>query len=223
MNTTTYSKLPSLVNNAMQDFAKSECVLVKKISSQYSKPLNCHLNVASQIKEFGGKVVNGWLLNKSSKLIGMDMWCFSFHSIWETDSGEWFDITVDTKNAREFSTFFADNNNRKIDLVNGVSYNDIVIFNNESPTNALKNGNSPYLKYGEVFWTASNMSIFKALPESNGEYRFLRKEYPNNFKLLEKQYKIKYVDGCITTTDGATHISQYVAMDFSVNLNARFL
>lgn len=220
MNTTPYSKLPTSVNKAMQDFAKSECVLVRKISSQYNKPLNCHLNVASQVKEFGGKAVNGWLLNRNSKLIGRDMWNWSFHSIWETDSGDWFDITVDSKNMRDYSTFFSDNNNRTIDLVNGVSYNDIVLFNNESPNNVLKNGNSTYLKYGEVFWTANGMKIFKSLSESNGEYRFLRKEYPNNYKLLEQQYKIKLIDGCISTTDGSTHISPYVAMDFSVNLRS---
>jgi hypothetical protein len=218
MNTTIYTKLPSLVDIAMKDFAKSECVLVKKLQSENSKPLNCHLNVASQVKQFGGKVVNGWLLNRSSKVIGMDIWNWSFHSVWATDSGDLFDITIDTKNERDCSTFFLDNANRKIDLVNGVSYNDIVVFNNQSPSNVLKDSKSPYLTYGEVFWTANNMTIFRALHESNGEYRFLREEFPQNYKLLEKKYKLTFKNGALKLKGGGTHISQYVAFDFSVNL-----
>jgi hypothetical protein len=202
----------------MADFAKSECVLVRKLSSEYNKPLNCHINVASQVKQYGGKVVNGWLLNRNSKFIGLDIWNFSFHSVWETDSGDLFDITIDEKNGRDYSTFFLDNANRKIDLVSGVSYNDIVVFNNESPNRVLKSSENTYLTYGEVFWTANNMTIFRALTESKGEYRFLREEYPQNYKLLEKQYKLTFKNGALKLKGGGTHISQYVAFDFSVNL-----
>ena len=218
MNTTIYTKLPSLVNDAMVKFALSECILVRKINCPNSKPLNCHLNVAAQIEQLGGKVVNGWLLNRSPQLLGLDVWIFTFHSMWETDNGDLFDITTDKNNGRECSTFFIDKANRKIDLTEGVSFNDVVIFNNVVQSNALKIGANPYFKYGEVYWTASNMSLFKTLTESNGEYRFLRAEYPHNYKLLEKQYKLSYTNGTLSLKNGGTHISPYVAFDFSVNL-----
>lgn len=202
----------------MAGFTKSDCILVRKISSPNSKPLNCHLNLAEQIKQLGGKVVNGWLLNRNSQLIGMDLWIFTFHSLWETDNGDLFDITTDKNNGRDCSTFFIDKASRKIDLTEGVSFNDVVVFNNTSANNALKDSANPYFRYGEVYWTASNMTLFKTLSESNGEYRFLREEYPHNYKLLEKKYKLSYKNGVLNLNGGGTHISAYVAFDFSVNL-----
>jgi hypothetical protein len=105
MNTKPYTNLPFSLYNAITEFAGNKCLLVKKVKTDGCRALNCHYNVADVVKAKGGKAINGWLLNRSSQFINNNVWVWTFHSIWEDANGDWFDVTPDKNNERDYSTF----------------------------------------------------------------------------------------------------------------------
>ncbi|MDF9788313.1 hypothetical protein [Polynucleobacter sphagniphilus] len=217
MNTKSYSNLPKTVIDAMREFSDGDCVLVeKKLDTANNKALNCHYNVEKQVKEFGGKVINGWLLSRSSTLINNNLYYWTFHSLWQTDDNKIYDITTDKHNARDFSTFWFDKD-RKINLQDGVSYNDIVIFENKSIVSRYSGICEDVINAGKVFWTLTTMDRIRSTDSYNGEYRFIRSEFPNNSKLLLEKYNLAIVEGRLKRMDGSDGVHPNCLFEFSLN------
>jgi len=216
MNTKHYThKLSTSVAVAMSNFANGECLLVKKdLTTPNNKPLNCHYNVCNQIVSFGGKVVNGWLLDKTPSLIHNGIWHWSFHSVWEAQDGEWYDLTIDKHNGREYSTFYVDKQ-RSLDLQEGYGYNDILVFESQRSVETFAPLSEDVVS-GEVYWTAKGFSLLKHHSEHTGRYLFLRKEFSHNFVRFEKDYGITVIDGRLYASS-AELISEDIFFDYSVS------
>ena len=213
MNTKSYDKLPTLVSTEMENFTKNKCVLVKKqLTTQNNKSLNCHLNVIEQVKKYGGKSRQCWLLNRSPKFTGNEIYYWSFHSVWETAFGEIFDITIDNNNRREYSTVYFDSV-RRFDVINGISFNDILIYINKIHHVYTSS------EIGKIYWTVSG-KFMRELHAINGEYRFLREEYPLNYKKLEMDYGLQVVDGKIKLTNGNLKVSNDALFNYSLSIAA---
>lgn len=218
MNTKPYTdKLPSPIRSAMKNFVKNECVLVKqKLDTANNQALNCHYNVKKQVEEHGGKVVNGWLLNKESRLVSNGVWYWTFHSLWQANDKQIYDITIDKHNAREFSTFWYDNN-RTIDLTDGISYNDIVIFDSKQPIDAFTGMCDVDVTDSKVYWTLTTMSRIRDTAEYDGQYRFLRPEFPNNYEFLREKYSVEVVNGKLKSTTGQQNVHPNFLFEFNVS------
>ncbi len=217
LNIKKYDKLPITVLSAMKDFSSDDCALVvKKLDTANNKALNCHYNVDAQVKEFGGKAVNGWLLSRTPTLINNNLYYWTFHSLWQKNDDEIYDITIDKHNARDFSTFWFDND-RRINLTDGVSYNDIVIFENKSIISRYSGICEDVISAGKVFWTLTTMDRIRSTDSYNGEYRFIRSEFPNNSKLLLEKYNLAIVDGRLKRMDGSDGVHPNCLFEFSLN------
>lgn len=207
-NTKSYAGLPVNVATAMADFAGNSCVKVKKITVAGYKPLNCHFNVAKHVEANGGKAVNGWLLTRSAKFFEQGVWHFSFHSIWEDESGDWFDVTPDYHNQREFSAFVPDAQ-RIVDLVAGISFNDCVYFTKDSVV--------PYIKpvpAETLVWTYSGLQGFVPIAR-DGAYKWLRPEYPDNYAQLKRDYGVEIVDGALVGQNGCDEVPVAISFEYS--------
>lgn len=212
-----HGKLPKIVGGAIKEFSGAECILLKKkLDTRNNKALNCHYNVNHQVAEQGGKCINGWLLSKNSKLLGYGLWHWSYHSAWLNNSGEFFDITIDKNNTREFSTFVPDYT-RTIDLKNGVSYNDIVIFENTPIVEHYTEGMGFKVDLGTVYWILNNLSVIRKTNDYNGIYRYLRPEFPENAKRLETDYNMVIKDGKLTSLAGEEHIHRNMLFEYSIS------
>ena len=217
LNIIKYDKLPITVLSAMKDLSSDDCALVvKKLDTANNKALNCHYNVDAQVKEFGGKAVNGWLLSRTPTLINNNLYYWTFHSLWQKNDDEIYDITIDKHNARDFSTFWFDND-RRINLTDGVSYNDIVIFENKSIISRYSGICEDVISAGKVFWTLTTMDRIRSTDSYNGEYRFIRSEFPNNSKLLLEKYNLAIVDGRLKRMDGSDGVHPNCLFEFSLN------
>lgn len=194
-NTKSYQeKLPKIVGEIIRKFTDNECVLIKKkLDTKNNKPLNCHYNVDNQIKSNGGTCVNGWLLTNAAELTNIGLWRWTHHSIWQTETGELYDITKEMTNTRDYSPFVTDNN-RKIDLINGIAYNDIVIFEKEDLARHYADGMGFEVNTGTVFWILSDLTKIRETKIYNGQYRYIRPEFPANYKQLEIDFKVTVKD-----------------------------
>lgn len=210
-NTKSYTNLPVNVNAAIEKFAGNSCVLVKKITVTGSKKGNCHLNVAKQVADKGGKIISGWRLNRLPVLINNNAWYWTFHSVWEDADGNWFDITPDANNNREFSTFVADAK-RFADLVEGISYNDCVIFSKASILSMATGA-----PVGELVWTYSSMSGYAPI-ECDGAYRWLFAEYPHNYVHLKADYGVEIIEGSLVSCTGSDVVPVTLAFDYSFSM-----
>ena len=218
MNTKPYTdKLPQSIRSAMKSFARNECVLVKqKLDTANNQPLNCHYNVKNQIDERGGKVVNGWLLNKENRLISNGIWYWTFHSLWQANDNQIYDITIDKHNTREYSTFWIDDS-KDIDLVNGISYNDIVIFDSKRSANTFTGYCEEAIVEATVYWTLTTMAQLRTTNAYDGQYRFLRAEFPNNYEFLKEKYNVEVVNGKLKSLIGEQNIHPNFLFEFNVS------
>ncbi len=217
LNIKQYDKLPATVVNAMKEFSYGDCALVaKKLDTANNKALNCHYNVEAQVKEFGGKAINGWLLSRTPTLINNNLYYWSFHSLWQKNNDEIYDITIDKHNARDFSTFWFDKD-RTINLQDGVSYNDIVVFENKSIVSRYSGICEDIINFGKVYWTLTTMDRIRATDNYNGEYRFIRKEFPKNAELLLEKYNLAIVDGRLNKMDDSDGVHPNCLFEFSLN------
>ncbi len=212
-----HEKLPKVVGDAIKRFSNDECVLLKKkLDTRNNKALNCHYNVSQQISEQGGKCLNGWLLSKNSKLLEYGLWHWSYHSAWINSNGEAFDITIDKNNSRDFSTFVPDYT-RIIDLKNGVSYNDIVIFEKTAIAQHYTEGIGFQVELGTVYWILNNLSQIRKTDDYNGKYRYLRPEFPGNSKRLERDYNVVIKDGKLTSLAGDEVVNPNMLFEYSIS------
>ena len=213
MNTKQYTKLPKQVNDAITQLAQSNCLLVPKRSVSNNAANNCHYNVREQVQQHGGKIVNGWLLNRSPALINIGQWHWAFHSVWQTEDGELYDITYDPNNTREFSTFVPDAT-RTVDLTDGTSYNDVAIMERKSVNEPFMQYSG--LNYGEAYWTSARQYL--PISTFDGQYRLLRPEFAHNYVQLERDYGIKVVNGRLSSPRNTTHVPASMLFKYSLSL-----
>jgi len=218
-NTQPYDKLPIIVNNGIKSHTGNNPLLVKqKLDTPNKEPLNCHINVAKQIEEFGGSLLNGWLLTKKSSLIDKGMWRWTYHSVWMKNHDECYDITKDKDNSREYSTFVPDIN-RKINLKVGISYNDILIIENTALVERM-NETGIYdftIKEGVAYWMLPDLSRVRDTKSYDGKYRLIRPEYPVNTQMLEEKYDLKIVNGKLKSNTGSQDVNPNMLFEFSLH------
>jgi hypothetical protein len=218
-NTLPYDKLPALVNNGIKSLTGNSPLLVKqKLDTPNNKPLNCHYNVANQIESFGGSLLNGWLLTKKSSLVNRGIWRWTYHSVWLKTHEECYDITKDKDNSRDYSTFVPDNN-RKINLKVGITYNDILIIENKELSDAY-NETGIYdfeVKVGIPYWVLPDLSRIRDTKSFDGMYRLIRPEFPINSKILEEQYDLKIINGKLVSNTGTQEVNSNMLFEFSLS------
>lgn len=184
------SKLPSSVNDVLWKFSGNYCLAVKRLGETLGlnqSEGNCHLNVLEHVAAYGGKMVNGWLLAKNSRLNKCGVWLWSFHSVWQTDDGLLVDVTKDDLYKGEKRTIFLRDNARRFYPSEGISHNNIVVFENWRISKHFSENVKTSLRPNKVYWTNENLAIVKPLEEHTGQYRLL-KGYPKNQQLLVEQY-----------------------------------
>jgi hypothetical protein len=224
-NAKNYSdKLPKTIRQPLQQFAGNDCLLVKRWSDDFgleAKEGNCHFNVKGYIDALGGEMVNGWLLCRSKQMMKVGMWVWSFHSVWLTDENELLDVTEDEQYKNNAFTTFLPDVARKVDLDEGINYNNIVIFENEAFAKHYGNSIGVDVKAGVVYWMSEDMMRLKELTEHSGQYRWLHKGYIHNHSMLYEKYGIAIVDDRVVKLDAANdNLSADVLFDFSLSCAA---
>lgn len=224
-NAKNYSdKLPKNIRQPLQQFAGNDCLLVKRSIDNLgleTQQGNCHINVKGYVEAFGGEMVNGWLLYRNRKLLDKGMWVWCFHSMWLTEEKELLDVTEDEcyqNNA--FSTFIPDVA-RKVNLDEGINYNNIAIFENEAFAQFFGNSIGANIKVGAPYWISEDMLRVKDLTEHTGEYRWLHEEYKQNQLMLLQKYGVAIVDDKLLMAGAANdEISADLLFDFSLSCAA---
>ena len=218
-NTLPYDKLPNVVNEGIKLHTGKSPILVKqKLDTPNKQPLNCHVNVTKQVEEFGGSLLNGWLLTKKSNLINNGIWRWTYHSVWLKTPDECYDITKDKDNSRDYSTFVPDSN-RKINLKVGITFNDLLIIENQELVDKY-NETGIYtfeVKTGTPYWVLPDLSRIRDTKTYDGKYRLIRPEYPINSKMLEEQYDLKIVNGRLVTNTGSQEVNSNMLFEYSLH------
>lgn len=184
-------KIPSFIRVPMLEFTDSDCYLVKHRKTGVTSKgthLNCHRNVQDWVDKKGGHRISGWLLVREAKTIKLGIWVWIFHSIWLTPEGKYADVTMDDLySGKEFVTFWHDKK-RSCDLENGVSYNNIVIFDNQEIASDISRKYKYIVEKGMVYWALSDMSQIRNLDQHIGESKYVSPQYSENLKQLEQKY-----------------------------------
>jgi hypothetical protein len=214
------SKLPPKVNNLMWNFTGNSCLEVMKLQESLGlnqKRLNCHANVIEHVSVYGGEVMNGWLLMKNKKLNKSGVWVWSFHSIWKTSEGLLIDVTFDENYEACDRTIFYPDKFRKVDLEQGIAYNNIMIFSNAKFTEHYSSYIGEKLTTREIFWTNESLIRVKRLKQHTGQYRLLKAEYKENRKLFEETYGVKILEnGGLDSTNFKGNMEDAI-FDFGVS------
>jgi len=219
MNIYTH-KIPSNVRDGMSTFSGEECYLIRRRKKGLTgKGIqgNCHFNVQGWVDKIGGERLTGWLLYRNRSLINKGLWVWVFHSLWKTPEGQIVDVTQDsTYEGSDFTTVWLDKS-RDIDISEGTSYNNVVVFeNNTSAKNFTKNVGTEAL-VGIPYWTTPSMNDILKISEHTGKYRWVDESFSENIKLLESEYNCKVKDGKLVPNEGASNqISSKIFFDYSV-------
>jgi len=149
--------------------------------------------VKGWVDKKGGDRVDGWLLSRRRKEIDIGLYFWIFHSVWYTPERKLVDVTQDeTYKDANFSTFWPDNE-RKVNFVEGYSYNNLVIFNSEDTVNHYKQHyastvhNEQY-DVGEAYWTEGMHRIAVKFDTFNGKSRWIHDSLSKNRELLKEKY-----------------------------------
>lgn len=199
LDTTSYAdKLTPSLNTLLTSFAGSECLMVRKIKDKDSikgKAGNCHINVKQYVDKHGGSSVSGWLLNRIPRLIERGMYVWSFHSVWLKPDGKLVDVTDDKHYVGRDKTIFIPDTVRVPDLVEGLSYNNFLVFTERAFAEHYGNSIGKQVITNTIYWCDSVMTRLIGLDEHSGVYRLLSSEYPNNEKRMCDEYELDIVDG----------------------------
>jgi hypothetical protein len=213
-------KVPKPIRSAMKEFTKSECVLVDRhfASGSRSSQGNCFVNVARQVRKYGGKSIHGWMLERKGELQSLGIWAWQFHAIWETPWQSWIDISkyylYDDSSAK-FTTFWIDKE-RVSNLDEGTAYNSVIAFERLPPEDAY-NDFSIRFDVGTLYWTAGELTNLKKLSQHSGIYRFLTKDYPKNLEMLEKKYGLRKEGRNLVSVRGSESVSADMLFDFTIS------
>ena len=214
------AKLPPKVNVPMMSFTNGCCYAVKKLEQSLGLNQaegNCHHNVLEHVAEFGGEAVNGWLLAKDKTINKHGAWMWSFHSIWKTKEGLLVDVTFDTRYENADRTIFFEDKKRCVDWKEGISYNNIMLFDNLKFAEHYGQSIGEKLTTKQIYWADSQFKVVKKLNEHSGQYSWLSDEYPDNQEMFSDVYG-PYLD-CEGMSDSAkaNALAVHVMFNFSMS------
>jgi hypothetical protein len=149
----------------------------------------------------------------------MGMWVWSFHSVWETAEGLWIDVTLDKSYEHKGRTVFCADKYRKIDLEEGVSFNNIFMTSSAEFAEKYAEFSNTKINNREIYWGNDDFSTLRTLKEHTGQYRWLGGEYKKNLSILQEKYNIIFnKDGAVDLTNiNGTIEDAY--FDFSLKIN----
>jgi len=212
-------KVPSSVKIAMEQFTGNNCYLVPRDlakSKEMNSEGNCHSNVASFIQANSGTYQRGWLLARNRKLMSMGVYVSSFHTVWVSNESKTLDITADIHyEGAAYSTVWYDDI-REPDLVYGVNYNNIIIYETEAIAAMFSSVIGKTINAGELYWTTRKMNRVLPLSEHNGQYRWIDGEWLNNRLLVEQQYDCR-IEGGRLVGKQANELDEAIFFDFGVS------
>lgn len=61
------------------------------------------------------------------------------------------------------------------------------------------------------------MSRIRDTAEYDGQYRFLRPEFPNNYEFLKEKYSVEVVNGKLKSTTGEQNVHPNFLFEFNVS------
>ena len=73
---------------------------------------------------------------------------------------------------------------------------------------------------GVAYWVLSNFTRIRNATEYNGQYRFLRPEFPSNTIELENRYRVTVVDGKLKHMDDDDEAEVNANMLFEFNVSS---
>ena len=76
------------------------------------------------------------------------------------------------------------------------------------------------VKEGVAYWVLTNFTRIRNTTEYDGQYRFLRPEFPNNTIELENRYKVTVVDGKLKHMKGNDDAEVNANMLFEFNVSS---
>lgn len=217
-NTSPYTnKLPETVRKAMHSFAKNECLLVKrKLDVSSNKANNCHYNVRDAIAREGGDVINGWLLRQHDRMLELGLWRWTFHSIWKKNDKQIYDITEDINYPNPNAIFWVDNK-RLMNFEEGIAYNDIIVFETDNVAGRFDGKSESKPKSNLVYWATTDLKMLRDTDKYNGQYRYIRDEFPNNYLQMERDFNVRVVNGKLQSTVGASGVNPNILFEYSLS------
>ena len=212
-------KIPSSIKIAMEQFTGNNCFLVPRDiakSKGMNSQGNCHSNVASFIQANSGTYQRGWLLARNRKLISMGIYVWTFHTVWISNESKVLDIT-DDENYKDvpYSTVWFDDI-RGPDLVNGVNYNNVIIYETEAIAAMFSSVIGKTINAGELYWTTSKMNRVLPISEHNGQYRWIDDKWSNNRLLIEQQYDCR-IEGGRLVGKSANELDESIFFNFGIS------
>ena len=226
LDTTPYSnKLPYLLNATLKDFTGGDCLMVRKTKDKdrlTGKSGQCHLNVKRLVDEQGGRSVSGWLLSRSPKILERGLYIWSFHSVWMKLDGKLLDVTFDKNYAGRDKSIFVPDSTRVPDLIEDISYNNFVVFTDQSYAKVhgehIGKNLIPYCPY----W--SDDSVLRLLDISNhsGKYRLITSTKSPNYRRLCDEYEIDFVGGNPVPRTASKYSDGFLPMQIFFDYSLRF-
>lgn len=234
LDTTSYTdKLPFQLNEILKAFTGSECVMVRKIKDNDKRKIknisasasgNCHLNVKAYIDKFGGKAQCGWLLSRVPKLLEREMYVWNFHSAWLTPDNKLLDVTNDKYYIGRDKTIFVADTQRVADIVEGLSYNNFIVFTNSNVVRQYGDAVDLPLELYKQYWCDNTLRRFIPIDEHTGVYRLINKEYTNNLKKMCEEYEVDIINGRPIPKPNSKYdvlgaLPTQILFDYSLNSN----
>jgi hypothetical protein len=199
LDVTSYAdKLPPSLNAVLKSFTGGECVMVRKAKEKEKltgKAGHCHHNVKTVVNKFGGTSVSGWLLNRLPQMMERGMYIWSFHSVWMKPDGKLLDVTEDKHYVGRDKSIFVPDTSRAPDLVEGISYNNFVVFTEPAFAQHYANSIGVEIRTNTPYWSDNTILRLLGTDEHSGAYRLVLSNDSPNFKRMCDEYEIDFVDG----------------------------
>lgn len=206
--------IPANVSKAMGRFAGGVLASVDRIASdQVMQKGSCHPNVEAWVVDNGGKAVTGWMLTKINQLTSAGIWVWVFHTVWQDAKGNLLDITDQGVFHDVEKTIFWVDIFRKPDLVEGFSYNNVLVIDNSAFAEHYGQSIGIDIKAGDIYWATPDMLYLKPQSKHTGRYRLLGDNYATNEKLFEVASGAKFSGDKLVGTDS---ISRELMLDYSL-------
>jgi hypothetical protein len=103
---------------------------------------------------------------------------------------------------------------RQVNFEQGFAYNNVVVSNDRLVTDFMQTEWGP-IHVGQAYWATPDMRILRPATAFDGRYRWLRPEYPHNYKMAEAEFGLQ-ADGNILTSGGVNQVNEEVYLKYSV-------
>lgn len=224
LDTTSYAdKLPPSLNGVIKDFIGGECVMVRKAKEREKltgKSGFCHDNVELVISKFGGTSVGGWLLSRRPEIIENGMYVWSFHSVWMKEDGKLLDVTDDKNYAGRDKSIFVPDSTRVPNLVEGIFYNNFVVFTERNFTLYYAQLIGRELKIDTPYWTDNSLHYLIEIDQHSGEYRRVSSKYSTNRTKMCDEYEIDLIEGKLIPRPGSKYENDSLPIRFLFDYSA---